>query len=157
MSALPPHVAPAVSGEIVNVRLFSAAPAAVFAAFADPAVLARWWGPRGFTNEFDLFEFRTGGVWRFTMRAPDGTGYAMDHRFGEIVPATRIVVRHLQPGHDFLLTVELAERGGRTELTWRQRFDDAAVGEGLRGFLTNANEENLDRLAAQIAAGTSFP
>lgn len=151
------HAAPAAAGEIVNVREFAVARAAVFAAFADPAALARWWGPKGFTNEFHVFEFRPGGTWRFTMRAPDGASYAMDHRFLEIVPGQRIVVRHLQAGHEFSLTLELTERAGRTTLTWRQRFDDAAEGERLRGFLTGANEENLDRLAAVLVGKPSTP
>lgn len=142
---------PPATGEIVNVRVLAAPCAALFAAFADPNVLSRWWGPKGFTNEFHEFDFRPGGAWRFTMRAPDGTGYAMNHRFVEVTPAGRITVRHVQPGHDFLLTVELAERHGGTQLTWRQRFDDAAEGERLRGILTAANEQNLDRLAAQLS------
>lgn len=152
MSADYPHSAPAAAGEIVNVREFAAVRAAVFVAFADPAALARWWGPKGFTNEFHVFEFRSGGTWRCTMRAPDGASYAMDHRFREIIPGQRIVVRHLQAGHEFSITVELTERAGQTTLTWRQRFDDPAEGERLRGFLTAANEENLDRLAALLAA-----
>jgi uncharacterized protein YndB with AHSA1/START domain len=157
MPAEQTHSAPATAGEIVNVRAFTAARAAVFAAFADPAALAQWWGPKGFTNDFHVFEFRSGGIWRFTMRAPDGASYAMDHRFGEIIPARRIVVRHLQAGHEFSITVELTERAGKTELTWRQRFDDPAEGERLRGFLTGANEENLDRLAAVLAGKSSTP
>ena len=143
--------ASAAAGEIVNTRVFTVSREKVFAAFADPAVLARWWGPQGFTNEFHEFDFRVGGVWRFTMRGPDGASYAMDHRFVDVLAPERVAVRHLQPGHDFLLTVSLAVHDGGTELTWRQRFDDAAEGERLRGFLTAANAENLDRLAAQLA------
>ena len=152
MSEKNAYSAPAAPGEIVNARVFAVSCGKVFAAFADPAVLARWWGPKGFTNEFHEFDFRPGGTWRFTMRAPDGASYAMDHRFVEVLPAERVAVRHLQPGHDFLLTVVLTARAGGTELMWRQRFDDAAEGERLRGFLTTANEENLDRLAAQLSS-----
>jgi uncharacterized protein YndB with AHSA1/START domain len=42
-------------------REIPASPAAVFAAFQDPARLARWWGPNGFTTTFETFEFRPGG------------------------------------------------------------------------------------------------
>src|SRR5262245_13592747 len=31
----------------------------IFEAFARPEVLARWWGPNGFTNTFEVFEFRS--------------------------------------------------------------------------------------------------
>jgi len=45
-------------------RLIAASPHQVFAAFENPASLAEWWGPNGFTNTFSLFEFRPGGRWR---------------------------------------------------------------------------------------------
>ncbi|MGV8825206.1 hypothetical protein [Methylibium petroleiphilum] len=33
----------------------------VFGAIRDPQRLARWWGPAGFTNSFQTFEFVPGG------------------------------------------------------------------------------------------------
>lgn len=107
----------AAGSDIVTTRRLNAPREAVFAACRDPQRLAQWWGPQGFTNEFAVFEFKPGGVWRFTMRAPDGTGYAMDHRWAEIVAPERLVVRHLQPGHDFTLTITLAPQGTGTVLT----------------------------------------
>lgn len=32
----------------------------VFAAFSHPERLSRWWGPAGFTNTFNAFEFKKG-------------------------------------------------------------------------------------------------
>lgn len=138
--------------DIVNQRLIAASRERIFSAFADPAVLARWWGPKEFTNEFQEFDFRPGGAWRFTMRGPDGSSYAMDHRFLEIAPPARVTVRHLQPGHDFTLTITLNERDNGTEIVWCMRFDDPAEAARLRGFLLGANDENLDRLAAVVSA-----
>jgi uncharacterized protein YndB with AHSA1/START domain len=137
---------------IVNTRLFPAPRARVFAAFADPAVLARWWGPQGFANEFHEFDFRAGGAWRFTMRGPDGASYTLDKRFAEIAAPERIVVRHNQEGHGFSLAMTLAEKAGGTELTWRMLFDDPAEAARLRDFIASANEQNFDRLAAVLAA-----
>lgn len=140
------------SGAMVTTRILPVPREAVFAACRDPRRLAQWWGPQGFTNEFQAFEFKPGGSWRFTMRAPDGTGYAMEHRFAEIVPPERLVVRHLQPGHDFTLTITLAAQGAGTLLTWLMRFDDPAEAARVRAFVIPANEQNLDRLAAHLAA-----
>jgi uncharacterized protein YndB with AHSA1/START domain len=137
--------------EIVSTRLFPASGAKIFAAHADPAALAAWWGPKGFTNEFHAFEFRAGGAWRFTMRGPDGATYVQDKLFTEIVAPERIVVRHAQQGHGFLMTMTFAERAGGTEVIWRMRFDDPAEAERLRSFIAAANEENFDRLAAHLA------
>lgn len=141
---------------IVTSRVLAAARARVWAAFSDPVALAGWWGPAGFTNTFHEFDFRPGGVWRFTMHGPDGAAYAMDHRFAEIAAPERIVVRHLQPEHDFTLTVTLADRAGRTEITWHLLFDDPAEAARVRPFVVPANEQNLDRLETQLS-GKSPP
>ncbi|MEO6245533.1 MAG: SRPBCC family protein [Opitutaceae bacterium] len=138
--------------EIVSTRLLPVPRDRVFAAYSDPVALARWWGPKKFTNVFHEFDFRPGGAWRFTMRGPDGASHKMDQRFTEIVAPERIVVRHIQQAHDFLLTMTFAERAGGTEVTWRMRFDDPAEGARLRDFLVVANGENLDRLAAHLSA-----
>ena len=139
----------------MNTRFLRSARERVWAAFSEPASLAAWWGPAGFTNTFQEFEFRPGGVWRFTMQAPDGAAYPMDHVFTELVQPGRLVIRHRQPGHDFTLTISLSSRDAGTELHWRQRFDDPAEGERLRPFLGPANEQNLDRLAAFLSPDLS--
>ena len=130
----------------VTSRMLAAARDRVWMAFSDSAALAGWWGPTGFTNTFHEFDFRPGGVWRFTMHGPDGAAYTMDHRFAEIVAPERIVVRHLQPGHDFTLTVTLDDHSGRTKITWHLLFDDPAEAARVRPFVVPANEQNLDRL-----------
>lgn len=147
----PPAASPT-PGVIVGSRILTATREEVFAAIRDPARLAQWWGPKGFTNIFKEFDFRPGGAWRFTMRGPDGTAYEMNQQFAEIVPPERVVVRHFQPGHDFSLTITLAARTDGTELTWEMRFADPAEGERVRAFVVPANEENFDRLATQLSA-----
>lgn len=142
---------------IVSTRVFAQPRENVFAAFSDPARLAQWWGPKGFTNEFLQFDFRPGGAWRFTMRGPDGAAYEMDKRFTEIVRPERIVLRHFQQTHDFTLTMTFAVEAGGTAVTWVMDFDDPAEGERLRSFLGPANAENLARLAAHLALTTQTP
>src|SRR6185369_10233222 len=62
----------------------------VFKAFADPTHLARWWGPSGFRNTFEEFDFRPGGTWRFTMHGPDGTDHPNRSVFLDIQEPARI-------------------------------------------------------------------
>lgn len=45
-----------------RILLFS--PTAVYAAFSSPELLAQWWGPEGFSNTFEVFEFKAGGQWK---------------------------------------------------------------------------------------------
>lgn len=86
------------------------------------------------------------------MRGPDGTAYEMNHQFAEIVTPERIVVRHIQPGHDFSLTITLASGDNGTELTWEMNFSDPTEGERVRPFVVPANEQNFDRLTAHLTA-----
>ena len=139
--------------EILSSRTFPAPRETLFNAVRDPAIFARWWGPAGFQNRFDLFEFRPGGAWRFTMIAPDGTEYPTVSRFDEIVPPQRIVLSHLEPGHHFRLTMTFDDLGpaAGTRLTWRMEFDSAAEVERVGQLVTDCNEQNFDRLAAEIA------
>jgi uncharacterized protein YndB with AHSA1/START domain len=153
---MPAKSNPADGADIVSTRILAAPPAAVFAACSDPARLAHWWGPKGFTNTFHQFDFRPGGAWRFTMHGPDGSTHEIDHQFVEIVRPKRIVLRHIQPAHDFTLAMTFVARGGHTELTWRMRFADPAEGERVRAFVVPANEQNFDRLAALLSATRPF-
>ena len=136
--------------ECVHSRLIDAPRERVFRAFSEPAHLARWWGPKGFTNSFEAFDFRPGGHWRFVMHGPDGTDHPNLSAFVRIVAPALIVFEHLS-GHHFEMTITLDEREGhRTLVGWRQRFDSAAERERIAAFVTEANEQNLDRLEAEV-------
>ncbi|MET0518832.1 MAG: SRPBCC domain-containing protein [Burkholderiaceae bacterium] len=132
-------------------RRLPASPARVYAAFGDPGELARWWGPAGFGNSFETFEFRPGGDWRFTMHGPDGRNYANQSRFLVLEPGRQVLLRHLNaPAFELRVLLEPAGEG-QTLLHWRQRFDDAGLAAQLRALVEPANEQNLDRLAALLA------
>jgi len=138
--------------EIVSTRVLDAPRERVFRAFSDPRVLARWWGPDGFTSTFQEFDFRPGGAWRFVMHGPDGADYRNESGFIEVVSPERIVLEHLRPMHRFLMTMTFAEEAGKTRLTWRMEFESVAELERVRAFIPGANEQNFDRLQAQLAA-----
>ena len=71
--------------ELVLTRIFDAPRAIVFKAWTDPQQLARWWGPKGFTNPVCELDPRVGGTLRIVMRAPDGQEHPMTGVFREIV------------------------------------------------------------------------
>lgn len=139
--------------EIVSTRTFPVPRERVFQAFSDPAQLARWWGPKGFTNTIDEFDLRPGGAWRLTMHAPNGAAFANHSTFVEVAPPERIVFQHLEPVHGFRMTMLFAAAAGGTTLTWRMLFDSADEAARVRSFIVVANEENFDRLAAHLGAG----
>jgi len=134
---------------ISNFREIPAPPEAVFAAFSDPARLARWWGPDGFTNTFDRFEFHPGGQWQFTMHGPDNTDHPNRSEFLEISPHSKIRIKHTNLPH-FELTVSLEAKGAGTVVTWVQVFENREFAENSRQFLESANEQNLNRLSQEV-------
>jgi uncharacterized protein YndB with AHSA1/START domain len=142
--------AAAADRELVHSRLIDAPREKVFRALADPQHLARWWGPNGFSSTFEIFEFRPGGAWRFVMHGPDGTNYPNESVFSEITEPRRVVIEHLSAGHHFVLTVTLDAKGDRTLVGWRQVFDTAEHRDRIAPIVVAANEQNLDRLAAEV-------
>ncbi len=121
----------------------------VFSAFCNPEQLARWWGPDGFTNSFREFDLRVGGYWRFTMHGPDGKDYPNESRFLEVVPNERVVIEHFS-GHHFILTITFSGIGNATIVGWRQLFDTVEHYRQIADFVSQANEQNLNRLDAEV-------
>jgi uncharacterized protein YndB with AHSA1/START domain len=132
-----------------NSRHFPHPPQAVFAAIRDPDRLARWWGPNGFSNQFKEFEFRTGGRWVFDMIGPDGARYANESVFAQIDADRQVVVDHTCAPL-FRLTITLTSEGDGTRVDWLQVFDDPAFAKAMKHVLEPANEQNLDRLGAEL-------
>lgn len=133
-------------------RDIPASPEAVYSAIQDPARLARWWGPDGFTNTFHTFEFRPGGSWLFTMHGPDGTDYPNQSEFLELVPDALVRIRHVNEPH-FELSIALEPSATGTLLTWVGVFENPAFAESMRSFLEGANEQNLNRLVLEVGRG----
>lgn len=136
--------------DIVSARVFDADRERVFEAFRDPARLARWWGPAGVTNTFEEFDLRPGGAWRFVMHLPGGFDLRMESVFLEVVAPERIVFRHLSSDHPFEMAITLEEEGGATRVTWRMRHATAAECAKVKDVVVRTNEENFDRLAAEL-------
>jgi uncharacterized protein YndB with AHSA1/START domain len=124
-------------------------PQAVYNAFASSDLLATWWGPEGFTNEFQTFEFKEGGRWTFVMVGPDGARYPNQNVFTELEPALRVVIRHdCQPF--FPLSVQLTQVTEGTHLCWQLVFDDTQIAQAVKAMVEPANEQNLDRLTRAL-------
>lgn len=131
-------------------RVLSCPPDAVYQAFASADVLSRWWGPEGFHNSFEIFEFKVGGVWKFVMHGPDGQNYPNECRFTALESGRRLVIDHVCAPL-FVLKVQLEAVPGGTLLTWEQAFADARTAQAVRAIVEPANEQNLDRLTAVLA------
>ena len=126
--------------ELTIRRTFDAPRALVFRAWTEPQHLAQWSCPRGFTMIENRGELRVGGAFFACMRSPEGEDHRMSGVYREIVPPERLVFRHTwldekgTPGPETLVTVTLAERNGRTEMTFHQGiFESVASRDGHEG------------------------
>lgn len=137
-------------------RTLPFAPEAVYQAFAVPTLLAAWWGPAGFTNTFERFDFAVGGRWRFVMHGPDGRAYPNENVFLTLEPGRKLVIRHDGAPY-FTLTIRLERVEGGTRLDWEQAFDDAQTAQAVRPVVLPANEQNLDRLMHALTQASEPP
>jgi uncharacterized protein YndB with AHSA1/START domain len=97
----------------------------IFRALTEPAELASWWGPQGFTTpEIDL-DLRVGGRYRLTMQPPGEEPFHLSGEFLAIDAPSRLVYsfRWEEPDPDDRMTVvtlSLLDIGNATELSLRQ-------------------------------------
>jgi len=121
----------------------------VFAALSNPERLARWWGPAGFTNSFSECDFKNGGRWSFVMHGPTGNHYPNESVFTEIEAPRKVVVQHISEPK-FRLTIVLASTTAGTLVSWSQAFESSEVASRVEHIVVPANEQNLDRLTAEV-------
>jgi len=123
---------------------------AIYGAFASPDLLALWWGPEGFTNTFEVFEFKAGGKWNFVMHGPDGKDFPNESVFSQLEPDSKVVIEHICAPY-FTLTVTLSPVDCGTLVTWEQVFADAKTAQTVKRIVGPANEQNLDRMTQVLA------
>jgi uncharacterized protein YndB with AHSA1/START domain len=135
--------------EIITKRIFAAPRELLFKAWSEPEHLKRWWGPKGFSNTFHEFDFRPAGNWRFVMHGPDGKDYPNHSVFVAIDKPQRIFLQHLSKPQ-FQVTATFEDLGGKTKQTFRMLFASAAECADVKHYAVGANEQNCDRLAAEL-------
>jgi uncharacterized protein YndB with AHSA1/START domain len=130
-------------------RAIPVPPEKIFTALSNPEKLSRWWGPAGFSNTFNQFQFRPGGKWSFVMHGPDGRNYPNESEFIEIIPNEKVVIRHiLEP--KFILTIIITGSAQGSIIHWIQEFENAEVAKNIAHIVEPSNEQNLDRLTSEV-------
>ena len=112
--------------EISTTRMYDAPRELVWKVWTDPAHIAQWWGPNGFTTTTSKMEVKPGGMWLFVMHGPDGTDYPNEVRYLEVVEPERLVYEH-GPVPKFHVTVTFEDVDGKTKLTMRSLFESAEI------------------------------
>ena len=176
---MPPVSEPATTAperEFVISRVFDAPPERLFAAWTEPARVAQWWGPEGFTNPVCRMDVRPGGAYRIVMRSPDGQEYPMRGRVVEVKPPERFAftidtgehpekwkeemkqlgARDTVPGHPQVeVAVTFEEAAGGTRVRIVSTFGSAADVEAhLKMGAAQGWAQSLDRLEDLLAKGS---
>jgi uncharacterized protein YndB with AHSA1/START domain len=124
---------------------------ALWARLVEPAGLAGWWGPHGFTTSASV-DARPGGRYRLTMRPPSGEPFHVTGQFVDVDPPRRLscTFRYEEPLEDDRETVvvlTLAPEGDGTKLSlWQAPF----VSEERRQLHRTGWTESLQRLRSAL-------
>lgn len=123
-------------------RLFNAPRAAVWRAWSQPDLLARWYGP-GIETIIHEFDLRPGGVWLNEMKWGDKSDLSK-MAFISVTPLEQIVWHHSSTNRDWeivpnpmmpdwplvlLTSVEFTDAGNQTKVRFRQTPLDASDAE----------------------------
>jgi uncharacterized protein YndB with AHSA1/START domain len=126
-------------------RRLKAPPERVFEAWTRPELMARWFFPGADWTVQVTADVRVGGRYELVMRDADGTQHVQFGDYREVVPVSRLVFTWNCPELevvDSVVTVELVESGGHTDLSLTHRLPpDPKVRkgheEGWEGCLGN--------------------
>lgn len=136
--------------EIVTTRVFNYPKAFLFTAWSNPEHLQHWWGPNGFTNTFNEFDFRVGGKWSFVMHGPDKGNYANEVEFTQIdIPNYIEWKRFSKPLFNVSFAFEEVTENS-TKVIFKMMFDTVEECNKLKPYVVDKNEENFDRLEVEL-------
>jgi len=135
-------------------RVLRAPRPVVFETFCDPAELAEWWGPKGFTTPWLEFGPRVGGSYRIEMQPPEGDAFFLTGEFREVEPPARLVFTFVWEDPDpddveTLVALTLRDLGGVTEVTLTQGLFHT---EARRALHRDGWTDSFDRLERLISA-----
>jgi uncharacterized protein YndB with AHSA1/START domain len=136
-------------------REFDAPPEKVFRAHADPALVARWLGPRRLQMRVDHYDCRTGGSYRYA-HLSDGNEFGFYGSFHEVRPGELIVQTFTfdgQPDSVALERIVFSDLGGgRTRMTSTSLVDSfAARAAFLASGIETGVRESYERLDEVLA------
>ena len=142
--------------QVAIVRTFDASPEQVFAAWAEPAQVAQWWGPDGFETPADsvVIELRPGGRYDLLM---------VDTRTGGEFPVRQEVLEVSAPGLLVLRHEPMPEHGLLEEIVTRVEFHAHEGGTRVEvsggpyppemgAFAAQGWREQFDKLARVLSA-----
>ena len=134
-------------------RVLPAPRPVVFAAFSDPGVLVKWWGPKGFNTPSLEFQARMGASYRIEMQPPEGDPFYLTGEFRAVDPPARLAYTFVweDPDPDDVQTLvnhSFRELGEATEVALTQ---GPFKTEARRALHRDGWTDSFDKLERLIA------
>ena len=131
---------------ILSKRIINASVEHLYHAYSNPDILIQWWGPHGFSNRFNEFNFVENGLWDYHMIDENGKEYHNQSIFKTILPNSKIIANHISaPLFEFEIDfIKITDK--QTEVQFKMNFEDEVVYNALKDYVPEKNEENFDRL-----------
>lgn len=140
--------------ELHLTRVYRAPRPLVWQVWTDPAHVAHWWGPRGFTLTHHSKDLRAGGSWVYVMHGPDGVDYPNTARYLEVVEGEKMVYDHGSDGQSkplFRVTVTFKDVPEGTQMDMTMAFESAEAAKSAAEFIRKAGgNATWDRLAEYL-------
>jgi len=138
-------------------REFDAPVAAVFAAHADPALVAQWNGPDGYVADITEWDFTSGGRWAMTHTDPDGNDWGFRGTFHTVRENEFAIQTFEFLGYPDVVSIEsitFTDLGdGRTRLDGHAVYPTVEARDGMvQSGMEKGMSEGYVRLE-KIAAG----
>jgi uncharacterized protein YndB with AHSA1/START domain len=144
-------------------REFDAPVAAVFQAHKEPDLVKQWMGPRDYDTEIEIYDFQTGGRWRFVQRNQEGEEYAFNGVF-HVVRENEFAIQTFEfemfPEAVSIESLTFEDLGdGRSRVRGHATYPslearDGMVSGGMEGGM-NDGYQRLDDLLTALVAETS--
>lgn len=134
-------------------RVFPGSRERVFECLANPALLARWWGPRGFSIPNIDFTPRVGATYRISMQPPEGEPFQLSGIFREVdAPSQLAFSFEWEPAdrddEETLAELSVQVIDDSTEIRLRQGLFKTEARRALHG---DGWTESFDRLSELLA------
>lgn len=148
-TTVPTKITTPLEREIHAERVVNASRDRVWRAYAEPAMVAQWWG-RGNRLDIERHEFERGGHWRYVEHSDHGV-HGFEGRYREVTAPERFV-RSFEwdgmPGHvaiEFVTLTDLKDGRSRINIVMQMHTP-----EERDGFLHSGMQQGLDAAFAAL-------
>jgi uncharacterized protein YndB with AHSA1/START domain len=137
-------------------RDFDAPVAAVFSAHRDPELIAQWLGPNGYEMDVEVYDFRTGGRYRYTHRNPEGEEFHFNGVF-HVVRENEFAIQTFEfEGYPDVVSIEsirFEDLGdGRTRLHGHATYPTLEARDGMvQSGMERGMSQGYERLESLVA------